>query len=326
MVWVLATVAACTSETTAERPALTVDLWLGGDVHIAGTAAGTNTADRLAPLSRHLAGAIGIVNLEGPVGVGESQRDTLFNAAEALPVLAERGVAVVSVVNNHTLDHGPDGVRHTLAALDRAGITPAGDVSAHTSATANPDDGIAIIAPAAGRQRRGVRIATVAHDLSAVSGDSSLTGIRSNIERSIARARTRADIVVVAFHVVAPPSYIPSRELVAAVDLAVERGAHVVVAHGSHALARVERRDGSAIIWGLGNLVFDCACTREQDALLARVTVARDGVRAARVIPIDAGLHGRAARPAAEAELTLDLLESLGSTALERDNGAARFF
>ena len=87
---------------------------------------GQRLDDRLAPLSKHLHGAVGIVNLEGPVGDGDSRRERLFNAADALPALAKHGVAVASVVNNHTLDQGPDGLIRTRDAMRRAGISPAG--------------------------------------------------------------------------------------------------------------------------------------------------------------------------------------------------------
>lgn len=112
----------------------------------------------------------------------------------------------------------------------------------------------------------------------------------------------------------------------AAVEAALAAGATVVAAHGTHQLARVERRGRAVIAWGLGNLAFACACTDETDGLLLRVELDADGaaLRAA-VVPVDAGLRGEAVRPAREAALVFDLLESLGSSPLTRAKARASF-
>jgi poly-gamma-glutamate synthesis protein (capsule biosynthesis protein) len=92
----------------------------------------------------------------------------------------------------------------------------------------------------------------------------------------------------------------------------------VIAAHGTHELARVERRGRAVIAWGLGNLAFACACTDEPSGALLDVTLGPDGAGEAAVIPIDAGLGGTAARAAGDPALTFELLEALGSTKLRR--------
>ncbi|HVV84037.1 MAG TPA: CapA family protein, partial [Kofleriaceae bacterium] len=134
----------------------------------------------------------------------------------------------------------------------------------------------------------------------------------------------RGDVLVATFHVTAPASYLPPREAVTAVAIARTAGAAVIVVHGSHALARVERTAGSVTAWGLGNLLFHCDCTDEEDALLLRVTVDRGGLVDASVVPIAAGLHGAAARPAGDPALLYDLLASLRSTPLAPSGPVAR--
>ena len=79
---------------TACRPAPSpiVELWLGGDVHV-----GARSGDGLAPLAGVLASALGIVNLEGPVGdsptPGEGIR--LVNGPAGVAGLRAAGVRAI---------------------------------------------------------------------------------------------------------------------------------------------------------------------------------------------------------------------------------------
>jgi len=275
-----------------------IELWLGGDVHVA-----EDRANRLYPLWPQIGGAVGIVNLEGPIADDAATGDglRLHNDPAAVVALDQTGVRVVGIANNHALDSGEEGPRRTAEAARSAGFIPAG-----------LEAGVALVEAGGGRV-----VAITAHDLS--------LGPIADLEGQLARARASADVLVATFHVTGPPSYLPRPELRAAVDAAIEiGGALVVAAHGSHAVGPVERRGDAVIAWGLGNLLFSCDCTSEIDGAILRVSI--DGSRVgARIVPIDAGLEGAAARPSHDPELMLDLLEALGSTRLTRWQGTAFF-
>jgi poly-gamma-glutamate capsule biosynthesis protein CapA/YwtB (metallophosphatase superfamily) len=272
----------------------TADLWLGGDVYL-----GSGVEQPLTRLAPQLERAAGIVNLEGPVGSVPPPGDAglrLLNAPTALRALAQAGVRVAGIANNHSADAGPKGAAQTRVALGQAGILPAG---------------------AGALELKGVRIAVTAHDLTG--------GVPAQLEDELRRARGGADVLVSTFHVTGPALYLPSSELRAAVEIAARVGAQVIASHGTHALGPVERRGGSVIAWGLGNLIFNCDCTDDRDALVLRVRLARSGVVSAEVIPIRAGLRGEGAVPAPDGPLLLDLLEGLGSHFLQRGEDRARF-
>lgn len=277
---------------TAPRAAV---LWLGGDVHL-----GAGDGHALDGLRALTGGDAVVVNLEGPLGEGAetSSAQRLVNAPGAAAALARAGVRVAGVENNHARDLGAAGREATRAGLLAAGVLPAGAVELPLP---------------------GLRVAVVAVDLS------NATDV-AGLEAELRARRATADALVVTVHVTAPPSYLPTPELEAVVEAALAAGASVVAAHGTHALARVERRGDAVIAWGLGNLVFACACTDETDGLLLRVELGAGGrVTRATVVPVEAGLRGAALRPAREAALTLELLESLGSSPLRRTGGAAEF-
>jgi poly-gamma-glutamate capsule biosynthesis protein CapA/YwtB (metallophosphatase superfamily) len=69
------------------------------------------------------------VNLEMPLCEGGRPADKLINLRAHPSVaheLADAGVRVASVANNHALDFGPEGLRDTLRHLDAAGIRTVG--------------------------------------------------------------------------------------------------------------------------------------------------------------------------------------------------------
>lgn len=276
---------------------------LGGDLHV-GAAAPFATVV-LAKLRDEIAGASVVVNLEGPVsGAASTTSDgivVLANAPEFLPGLHDAGVRVAAIANNHARDAGPASSAETVAALRRAGILPAG-----------------LEAAAATFDTEGGRIVVTAHDLG--------SGVPPSLRADLRRARAGgAGTLIATFHVTGPPLYLPVPALKSAVAIALEEGAVVVAAHGTHALGPVERRGDRVIAWGLGNLAFACACTEETDALLLRVTISGGTVTRAEVIPIDAGLRGAFPVPASDPAAILDLLAAIGSTPIRREGARGVF-
>jgi len=89
--------------------------------------------DGLAPV---LAGAdLVVANLEGPITrrdlpsrkVEEGRRRWWYRALpESVSALADAGIGVVSLANNHVCDFGTEGLADTIAALDAAGIAHCG--------------------------------------------------------------------------------------------------------------------------------------------------------------------------------------------------------
>ncbi|NUP07155.1 MAG: hypothetical protein HOW73_13960 [Polyangiaceae bacterium] len=271
--------------------------WIGGDVYLA-----RGRTPKLAEgLDHLLGGATGIVNLEGPIGdeapaAGDGEI-RLANAPSSLAQLRAANVRVVGIANNHESDLGPGSVERTHRALVSEGFAPCHGVATEI-----------VIG--------GTRIGITAHDLAPQSGN-------DRIREDLARAHD-VDLLVATFHVTGPPSYLPRPELRSAIDTALRAGARVIVAHGTHALAPVERRDDAVIAWGLGNLVFDCTCTQEVDGGILHVTIEGNRIQA-KIIPVDAGLDGKPARPAHNAALIFELLAAIGSSPLEPKGDFASF-
>lgn len=298
----------CKRSPGVKEEAAPVELWLGGDVHV-GNGEGTG----LSPLAPMLEHAYGIVNLEGPIGSGsfnppeqpgddeiyEPPADPsdlplrLQNNAESLPALRRNGVRVMGIANNHSGDRGPKGPEQTAKALYSTGILPAGEPAGPAVFSAG-----------------GKKIVVSAFDLS--------PGVVNDLPNALAQAKQEGDFLITTFHISGSSSYLPRPELRAAVDIALEAGSRVIAAHGTHALGPLERRGDAVIAWGLGNLLFDCPCTDELDGAILYIRLEGSSMTA-RIVPVDAGLQGKPARPAHNPGLIFGLFDALGSSPLRRE-------
>ena len=290
-------VVACGSRPVTNAPPESTRVWIGGDVFL-----GAGGHHALSSMPAIVGAVPGIVNLEGPVGAAAVDRDPahprLIHDAAALAELHAAGVVVAGIANNHARDAGPDGDTATMRALAAVDIHAAGERA-----------GPAIITIGS------LRVVVTAHDLEA--------GVPETLRADLVAARRRGDVLVATFHVTGPPTYLPRPELTDAVAIAVDAGATVIAAHGTHELARIERRGHVLIAWGLGNLAFACPCTDEHSGAVLEVALGKDGAGPAAIIPIDAGVDGDATRAADDPALTFELLEALGSTHLDRRGARA---
>lgn len=277
-------------------------LWLGGDVHLGGVHT-TGANEPLSALKRSMAGRIAFVNLEGPV---RATRPTgpglrLHNHASKLQHLRDTGVRVVSVANNHAWDAGAEGLEQTVAAIQTAGLLPVG------GSTASGSPGFVLT------KANKMQVAWTAHDLVFSAPGSIVADIRA--------ARRQTDFVVASLHSTGPPSYIPAPQVEVAVDAALAAGAAIVAVHGSHALAKVERRGDRVVAWGLGNVAFACDCTAEADGVALLIDARQGGQPEVALIPIEAGLGGKTAALHPDAAGVLDLLVGLGTSLKGRKQG-----
>ena len=280
-------------------------LWFAGDVHW-----GDQSQDKFAELKALVDGRLGVVNLEGPIvapdtlTTPEDIRLRLANDAAGLANLSSIGAKMVSIANNHQADYGQDGWESTQRYLGEANLNAVGS-----------DEGLVV--------------KTVSDFEVGFLGFYLTTDLLPRLPNILKEARARCDILVCSFHVLAPPTYLPVPELREAVDMAIDAGAKIIVAHGTHMVGPVERRGDTVIAWGLGNLIFNCDCTAEHEGLLLNFDLAEvDGtvtVGEAEIIPIEAGLMDKPVRILKQSSQVLDLLESLGSSEISRRKNRGYF-
>lgn len=274
------------------------DLMLGNTPSLPPDPAGYLSA--IAPALRDHADIV-FANLEGTITdstasgkCGGSSGGTCF--AFHMPpsyagVLARAGVTVVNSANNHSHDYGEVGVQDTTAALRRAGIAQTGL------------PGQIAVVPAGA-----LRVAFVGF---APYPDTSSLLSTAQEDRLIAKAKARADLVVVYMHAGAEgvgASHVTGQEefyvgedrgnALAFAHRAIDDGADLVLGSGPHLVRGMEFYRGHLIAYSLGNFVnyhnFGSGGVLAYSAIL-HVTIDQDGtVRAGQVVPVllDSAGHG----------------------------------
>ncbi len=196
-----------------------------------------------------------IANFEGTFTERGSPADKLYTfrtPPRFAPGLADAGIDLVSLGNNHAADYAAEGLEDTLGALDSAGVGHAG-AGMNESEARRPAqlviDGqrVALLSYTdiientfAGPDSFGVALATA-----------------EVIDADVRAAKAHADVVIVALHSGIEYTDAPQSDQQQLAGAAIDAGATLVLGHHSHTLQGVERHNGGLIIYSLGNFVFD---------------------------------------------------------------------
>lgn len=220
---------------------------IGGERPLSGVADGLRAAD------------LALVNLESPLAGAPCEGEGIRLVGEPADAahLAEVGVDVVSLANNHALNCGLAGLERSLAALDDAGVVAIG------ASRSGPGVAHRVV------EARGVTIGLVAAtdrlnrgaDPSGAGGRVALfrgEALERALQAEVAATRAAgAQVIVVSLHWGVEGSVRPLRAQVALARALIDGGAHVVWGHGPHTLHRVERYGRGVILYSAGNLLFD---------------------------------------------------------------------
>lgn len=227
-----------------------------------------------------------VINLEcAPTDiVAPEPKEFVFRCpTESLASLAQAGVDVANLGNNHSGDHGKDGLVDGRSNLVAAGVAPVGagrdaseagapalfEMSGRTVAVVGFGGIVPNPAWIAAEDRPGMR-----------DGDD----IPSMVE-AVAAADEVADIVVVAVHWGVELDTEPRPEDIERADAMIEAGADVIFGHHAHRLQPFEIREGAAVFWGLGNFVWPNYSPTASTTGVARATIGPDGEIRACLIP-----------------------------------------
>jgi Bacterial capsule synthesis protein PGA_cap len=253
------------TSTAPARRAQPVTIAFAGDVHFEGSLAARlrSPATAMGPLSGALARAdVAIVNLETAVttrGTPEVKEFRFRAPPVVFDALADAGIDVVTMANNHALDYGPVSLPDALTAAKGKGmpviglgrnaaeafspwiVTVHGQRIAFLAATAVVDPSLVATWAARG-DRGGVATAIDGHNAALVD--------------AIRDVRPHVDTVVVDMHYGSDLTQCPTEIQRGIVRDAVRAGADVVVGQHAHALLGAGYSGSAFVSYGLGNFQF----------------------------------------------------------------------
>lgn len=246
--------------TTTEPPPVEWNLVAGGDVLMDRTApAGI---DPFAGLVPSLASAdLALVNVEMAIsnrGSAVPGKQFTFRAPPvAAQIIADAGIDMATLANNHARDFGPDALLDTVDLLEATGVSTIG---AGASATDAFTPGVLTVGPP-GQE---ITVAFVGASL-VMPGGFAATSSRAGVadgndrDRVLANVRVAAesyDVIVATLHWGTERDTCPRSTHVDFAQRLLDAGATAVIGHHPHVLQPVVFEDGKVVAYSLGNFAW----------------------------------------------------------------------
>lgn len=198
---------------------------------------------------------LSIVNLECPLITQETPINkigpTLGAAASCVQGIRAAGIGAVSLANNHIMDHGAKGLETTIKALQENRI-------AHVGAGKNMALARQIFVYDGGGMRVG--ILAVAEQEFSIAGRNTPGANPLDVMdfvRNVREHRPEYDRLVVIIHGGNEYYPYPRPGLMNTCRFFAEEGANAVICQHSHCVGCMEIWQGTPIVYGQGNLLFD---------------------------------------------------------------------
>jgi hypothetical protein len=208
-----------------------------------------------------------------------------------LRCLTGTGIDIVTAANNHGGDYGPSSVADTVMWCEKAGLVCAGIGER----------------PAVAQEPRLVRVGPVRVAIAGMdstmpyfrveegrpgtdyASEKDLEGFTERMGALGRWADGRCDLLVLTIHWGnnwVRGTQAAHREMA---RIAFANGVDLILGHSAHRLQGIEVVDGKAVIYDMGNLLFDCELKPEgQQCALFRVHLSREGVHRIEVLPTQA--------------------------------------
>ncbi len=234
---------------------------------------------------------ITFVNLESQLADlgGETQSPTnefrFAGPPEGARSLANAGIDIVSVANNHMWDYGRDRLLETLDHLDSAGV-------AFVGASRDTDNRWSPNIMEVGGHKIGWLATTTLLNGYERSGAAEQVAFynQESMDDAITSLVDEVDWVLVSVHTGNEYQTTPEKETVDLMRGLIDAGADVVIGHHPHVARPIEIYNGKPIFYSLGNFAFWQPFSFEtQHSFLTKLTLDRQAGLSYEVIPVKAG-------------------------------------
>lgn len=186
------------------------------------------------------------------------------------------GIDVANLANNHSLNHGLDGLCQTVEVLDKNNISVSG----------LPEDLTCSDLPLFNNSQ--LLIQQIKNSNIGFLGFNILNNPPINdLTDAIKNASASTDFLVVSFHWGAEYTHFPAPEIISLSHTAIDNGADLIIGNHPHWIQPIEVYKNKLIIYALGNFVFDQEWSREtKTGLVAKLTIYKNSLTTALFYPV----------------------------------------
>ncbi len=213
-------------------------------------------------------------NFESPVSGNDRVlgKGLVFNVQERnVAGLVRNNFKIVGLANNHSMDQGVNGMRHTKAFLTEKGIINMGTGENLDEAWAGK------VIEANGIKFGFIAVSYASINDGGVARNPYVARIeeKDRLKASIEKMRAEADIVVVAFHAGIEYTRKPHQPQIDFAHAAIDFGADIAIGAHPHWIQTLEEYKGKYIFYSLGNFIFDQRQPGTTEGMMLRITARR---------------------------------------------------
>jgi gamma-polyglutamate biosynthesis protein CapA len=207
------------------------------------------------------------------------ERTILRGQPNAVEGLSFAGFDVLSLANNHIMQHGRKAIEETINALNKKEIKYVGIEIPESS-----------IYNQALFEINGISICFLGYNLRPqqyfIDPPLYVEGTFERIKNDIEKQRKNANITVISLHWGDEFINRPSPEQIELAHRIIDCGADIILGHHPHILQGVEKYKGKIIAYSLGNFIFDMWQKRLRESMILKIEITDDFKMDFNVIPI----------------------------------------
>lgn len=200
---------------------------------------------------------------------------SLRGSEKSISELAFAGFNIVSLANNHILQHGEASLRRTKELLLQNGIQGIG-----VSETKEDSRKVFIL------DIKGIKIGFLAYCL--IRDKTAYCSVDDTLEiiKDVKNASAEVDILIVSMHWGNEFIRKPSPQQVELGHAIIDAGAKLILGHHPHVLQGVEKYSGGVIAYSLGNFVFDMWKRKMRESMILSLNLSKKGVEGFEITPV----------------------------------------
>lgn len=203
---------------------------------------------------------------------------SLRGSEKSINEITSAGFNVVSIANNHILEHGEASLKRTNELLHQHGIQGVG-----VSDTKFDSRKLFVM------EIKGIKIGFLAYCL--IRDRTAYCSVDDPYEivKDVEDASANVDVLVVSMHWGNEFIRKPSSQQAELGHAIIDAGANLILGHHPHVLQGVEEYNGGIIAYSMGNFVFDMWQKKMRESMILSLSLSKEGIEEFEIIPVAIG-------------------------------------